>query len=200
MQGFVGVLSNCYNPNHMGNGNPPGPFFTLDRHVLRKMVPVPGLGALVIPAFGFKLFRGCSARMWAPDPNVGPRKMGNPYIGTITTWVSMGKLSPRIPRLNTINTMGTLLRVHPIVPWFLVSMFWIYPAVGQWQMSRFSLAFFIFGDESIEQKVTLQKMYTRIQTPSFLHATCSWYSPESHSASPPAFAHHRCRSDTCLLP
>ena len=30
----------------------------------------------------------------------------------------MGKLSPRIPRLNTINTMGpTLLGVYPIVPW-----------------------------------------------------------------------------------
>ncbi len=32
----------------------------------------------------------------------------------------MGKLSPRIPRLNTINTMGPTRRwngVHPMVPW-----------------------------------------------------------------------------------
>ncbi len=38
--------------------------------------------------------------------------MGNPYISPIITWVFIGKLSPRIPRLNTINS----LVLHPIVP------------------------------------------------------------------------------------
>ncbi len=41
--------------------------------------------------------------------------MGNFYINSIL-WVFMGKLSPKIPRLNTINIIGTLLGVHPIVP------------------------------------------------------------------------------------
>ncbi len=37
-----------------------------------------------------------------------------PIYALYMQWVFMGNLSPRIPRLNTINTMGTLL--HPIVP------------------------------------------------------------------------------------
>ena len=40
-----------------------------------------------------------------------------PQYKPYSSWVYMGKLSPRIPRLNTINTMGTLLGVHLIVPW-----------------------------------------------------------------------------------
>ena len=48
-----------------------------------------------------------------PDPNV-PRHRKSQNISPYITWVFMGKLSPRIPRLNTINTMGpTLLGVHP---------------------------------------------------------------------------------------
>ena len=39
---------------------------------------------------------------WGPPiPNVGPRKMGNPYISPIVRGVFMGKLSPRIPRKRT---------------------------------------------------------------------------------------------------
>ena len=100
-----------------------------------------------------------------PDPNVGPRKSGNPYMchaqkscffgdghptfnrnpyngyinpyywvddhpllygnnGSLDpatykpyiTWVFMGKLCPRIPRLNTINNHGYTVGVHQIVP------------------------------------------------------------------------------------
>ena len=40
--------------------------------------------------------------------------MGNPYISPIY-WVFMG-YSPQESLENTINTMGTLLGVHPIVP------------------------------------------------------------------------------------
>ena len=39
---------------------------------------------------------------------VGCTPMGNPYISQKKTWVYMGKLSPKILRLNTINTV----RVH----------------------------------------------------------------------------------------
>ena len=45
--------------------------------------------------------------------DVGPRSQRgppweNPLYKPYITWIFMGKLSPRIPRLNTINTMGTL--------------------------------------------------------------------------------------------
>ncbi len=43
-----------------------------------------------------------------------------PWYKPYNMWVFMGKLSPRIPRLNTINTMGiTNIRDTPIclVPW-----------------------------------------------------------------------------------
>ncbi len=42
--------------------------------------------------------------------------MGIPYVSPLW-WVFVGKLSPRIPRPNTIDTMGTLLGLHQIVPW-----------------------------------------------------------------------------------
>ena len=41
--------------------------------------------------------------------------MGNPYIRPIW-WVFMGKLSPRIPRLNTINTMVVHVRERYTLP------------------------------------------------------------------------------------
>ena len=53
--------------------------------------------------------------MWAPGPNV-PSHGKSLKISPYNTWVFMGKLSSRIPRSNTINFMGTLLGVHPIVP------------------------------------------------------------------------------------
>ena len=70
---------------------------------------------MVRPTTGFL---GCPGEGSEFGKDGGPRKMGNPnkkknnkpYI----TWVFMGKLSPRIPRLNTINAMGTLLGVHPL--------------------------------------------------------------------------------------
>ena len=40
--------------------------------------------------------------------------MGNPYLSPIY-WVFMG-CNPQESLENTINTMGTLLGVHPIVP------------------------------------------------------------------------------------
>ncbi len=46
-------------------------------------------------------------------PEFPGKSLYKPY----NTWVFMGNLSPRFPRLNTINTMGPkLLGVHPIVP------------------------------------------------------------------------------------
>ena len=41
--------------------------------------------------------------------------IGNPYISPIY-WVFMG-CNPQESLENTINTLGTLLGVHPIVPW-----------------------------------------------------------------------------------
>ena len=41
--------------------------------------------------------------------------MGNPYFEPYITWVYMGH-SPQESLENTINTMGTLLGVHLIVP------------------------------------------------------------------------------------
>ena len=55
---------------------------------------------------------------WGPRPNVGPRKMGNPYKKALYSRYLLVFWSPRIPRLNTINTMGQLLGVHTIVPWW----------------------------------------------------------------------------------
>ena len=48
--------------------------------------------------------------------NMSNYPYGKSLYKPYSSWVFMGKLSPRIPRLNTINTMGTLLGVHPIVP------------------------------------------------------------------------------------
>ena len=41
--------------------------------------------------------------------------LGNPYLSPIL-WISIG-YNPQESLENTINTMGTLLGVHPIVPW-----------------------------------------------------------------------------------
>ncbi len=48
-----------------------------------------------------------------PRSQRGPPSWKIPLYKPYSLWVFMGKLSPRIPRLNTINTMGTLLGVHP---------------------------------------------------------------------------------------
>ena len=56
--------------------------------------------------------------MWAPGPNPTyphGKSLYKPYI-TCITWVCMG-YNPQESLENTINTMGTLLGVHPIVPW-----------------------------------------------------------------------------------
>ena len=54
-----------------------------------------------------------------PGPNVpchGKYLNGPKYPYIKFKWIFMFFSSPRIPRLNTINTMGTLLGVHPSVP------------------------------------------------------------------------------------
>ncbi len=50
-----------------------------------------------------------------PGPNVSchGKSLYKPYI----TWVIYGIFHPQESQENTINTMGTLLGVHPIVPW-----------------------------------------------------------------------------------
>ena len=62
-------------------------------------------------------FRGVR-QGWGPPGPTYPghgKSLYNPY----NTLVFMGKLSPRIPREHNFHTMGTLLGVHPIVPWKL---------------------------------------------------------------------------------
>ena len=51
-----------------------------------------------------------------PDPNMGPL-WGNPHRIALCYVGIYGFFHPQEFVENTINTMGTLLGVHPIVPW-----------------------------------------------------------------------------------
>ena len=52
-----------------------------------------------------------------PDPNVGPLwEIPVPYIYILGIY---GWNNPQESLENTINTMGTRLGVHPIVPWII---------------------------------------------------------------------------------
>ena len=61
-------------------------------------------------------FQGRSARMYPDLPTWAPGKWEIPNYKPYSSWVFMGKLSPRIPRLNTINKYHGSTRtlgVHP---------------------------------------------------------------------------------------
>ena len=67
---------------------------------------------------GNRASRISSWSLMPPDPNVGPLweiPKKTPYI----KWVFGGEKNHQESIENTINTMGTLLGVHPIIPWYL---------------------------------------------------------------------------------